>query len=112
MAVASSWLLSLAFALWQWRQAPKGELRWDGQSWHLATGGADHEVSPEMVVDLQCVVLIRLNKRHGHGAAWVFADAADVNGGTPGAWSAVRRALVYSAHKGRSGADTQIVEQH
>ena len=98
--ISALWLASLLLACWQWSHSLVGELRWDGRTWTLSCVAADMEVRPELVMDGQRVLLLRLRPAPasalGRQLFWVFADASGV-APVAGAWSAVRRALVFAA---------------
>lgn len=110
--------LALAWVGWCWLAAralvrqPQGRLLFRapiagadaaGRAWAwqgASTGAVDQPLdAPELVIDLQRVMLLRLAPAPGV-PAWVWADA----GQAPQDWLALRRALLWAAGQG-AGAD-------
>lgn len=92
-------------ALWAvlaWREqrhAPCGLLHWDGASWWFAGGGNSQEVAPAVVLDLQRVLLLRIDAAAPAPAdprvRWCWMEA----GPDRPQWLALRRALYSRARK-------------
>ena len=83
-------LVAGLWAVWAWRTAPQGLLRWDGDYWHWS-GFAEapaRQVSTHF--DFQAVVLVSV-LGPGRARVWLWLDSASV---TPARWLALRRALV------------------
>lgn len=79
-----------------WKNAPVGQLSWDGQCWRwegtgYLAGAAEQKLA--VVVDFQNLLLLRLeNPAHAH--LWLWAERHML----PERWLDLRRA-VYSPHK-------------
>lgn len=79
-----------------WRNAPAGQLAWDGEVWRwespgYQTGVAEYELS--VLADFQHALLLRLeNQAHARLSLWME------RGAFPQRWLDLRRA-VYSPHK-------------
>lgn len=102
LAGAALWLSWTAFAVWTWRQAPAGHLRWSASErddpdaregiwyWHGPTcpeGTALRGV--KQVMDLQVLALLHLHEDDA-SAHWVWVERAL----DPARWNSLRRALV------------------
>lgn len=100
-------LLTGIWAVWAWRTAPQGLLRWDGDYWHWS---GDAEAPSRQVTvhfDFQAVVLASV---HGPSGAriWLWLDHAAV----PRArWLALRRALVAGRTPLQTGPSALPYEQ-
>ncbi len=83
-------LLAGLVAVQGWWRQPLGRLSWDGQrwAWQDARAPAGVPLWPQPVLDLQRMLLIRLQGAAGV-PQWVWADAAT----EPGRWLDFRRAL-------------------
>ena len=93
---ALAWLLSADALVWGWRRLPAGRLDCElGQwRWHSAGYPAGIDVAaPEVVLDLQALVLLRL--RNPAGARWLLWADADSD---PTRWLDLRRALFAQPH--------------
>ena len=99
---ASVCLAVSALAVWHggWR-SPKGHLAWDGAAWYWAVDAQSVVVVPEVVVDFQRVVLVRLRDPAGGFVTWVWLDHA-LN---PRRWAALRRAI-YTRNRRRGDSAT------
>ena len=99
-----AWLAYGALA-WRWRRPCGGLLRWDGQAWYwhadarfapgVASQAEGRPVTPEVTLDLQRLLLLRLHPRdppdpsRAEPQRWLWLTPA----GDPGRWLALRRAL-------------------
>jgi len=84
LCLMTSWL-----AGWHGWHTPKGSLAWDGVAWHWAVGTQSLVVVPELVMDLQQLVLLRLRASNDNHVTWVWLDR-ELN---PPRWVALRRAI-------------------
>lgn len=66
------------------------ELRWDGQQWHC---GADTAVAPDVMIDLDGWLLLRLRPTDGSASRWMAITAAEAGV----AWADLRAALFSTA---------------
>ncbi|MDR7306418.1 hypothetical protein [Rhodoferax saidenbachensis] len=90
VAMEFSCLAAGLWAVWAWRTAPQGLLRWDGDCWHWS-GYAEMPVRQVTVhFDFQAVVLVSVQGL-GRVRVWLWLDSASV---THARWLALRRALV------------------
>lgn len=94
------WLVTAWMAAWHWWHTPKGSLAWDGAAWYWAVKTQSLMVAPEVVMDLQQLVLLRLRSPADARVTWVWLDQA-LN---PLRWVALRRAIYARAR--RSGVDS------
>lgn len=76
------------------RQAVTGQLQWDGASWWFVRPGASQEVEPAVILDLQRVLLLRIEAA-GARVHWCWLEA----GSDRSHWLALRRALYSRARK-------------
>jgi hypothetical protein len=91
MGVTSS--LAMSFWLgWQWWHSPTGFLSWDGQVWTWAVNNQTIVVVPELEIDLQHWVLLRLCSAVDSTQAWVGLERSFA----PTRWLALRRAVFHS----------------
>jgi hypothetical protein len=98
VSVALSGIACLMF----WRgQAPR-TLGWDGERWSLQPGDASDEMQARVRMDLQRLMLLRLEAPQGR-AIWLWAEA----GRDPARWHLLRCALYSPAP---SVADVQMDE--
>lgn len=86
---ACSLVLISVWVAWSWWRTHIGSFSWDGVAWHLAVGTRSALVLPEIVLDLQSAVLLRLQVVDGKGVAWVWLDRVS----SPVRWMALRRAV-------------------
>jgi hypothetical protein len=89
---AGAGVLVLVFSVWllaTWWQTPEGHMSWDGLFWTLSLKGKMAAVNPELVLDLQVVILLRLIEPDGVHVSWVWLDRAS----NPIRWMALRRAV-------------------
>lgn len=91
----TSCLMTSGLAGWQWWHTPKGSLTWDGAAWYRAVGAQSLVVVPEVVMDFQQLVLLRLCASEGARTSWVWLDR-ELN---PSRWLALRRAI-YTRSRG------------
>jgi len=98
------WLLTVVMAGWQWRRTPAGKLVWGDAAWCWVVAGQSHRVTPEVTLDLQHLMLLRLVGRADRSVWWLWPERrAD-----PLHWQALRRAL-FSRSSPDSDADTQAL---
>lgn len=95
--IAMAAVVAVGTAAWlRWRNAPIGQLRWDGQVW-LWESAAYPSGMPvralSVALDLQRTLLLRLDN-HDHASLWLWAHRAAL----PERWLDLRRA-VYSRRK-------------
>ena len=91
------------FVLWAvlaWREQrgrTTGQLQWEGATWWFASGSASQEVEPAVVLDLQRVLLLRIEAPapSGDRPRWCWLEA----GTDRPHWLALRRALYSRARK-------------
>ena len=82
-------LMTSVMAVWHGWHAAKGHLTWDGAAWYWGVDAESQAVTPEVVIDFQHVVLLRLRDSAGAFVTWVWLDHA-LN---PLRWVALRRAI-------------------
>lgn len=83
------WLVSAAWALTQWWRTPQGCLAWDGTAWNWTCADRVQPVTPEVTIDLQGAMLLRLHISQSHGHAWIWPERrSDAK-----RWLAFRRAV-------------------
>lgn len=97
-------LLAAALALlWQWHRSPEGHLLWDAQAWMWRSRAYPCGTTlewPQIVLDLQGVMVVRMRNRAGAG--WVLWLEARHDRAS---WLDLRRALYATPQTGESGAD-------
>ncbi len=82
-------VVSVLLSIRAGRNAPVGQLRWDGEQWHWS-GADDGAVrSITCVWDLQVLLLLKIHFEPG-AQQWLWLEA----GAEPARWRAMRRALV------------------
>lgn len=107
-SVVLTWAASVVIALWHWKQLPSGRLLWDGQHWAFVCASHALEVRPQLVMDLQFLLVLKLKPATQGSASfphWVCIDSSQAKQ-LPGAWSALRRALVFA--QPRSDSDKPL----
>lgn len=81
----------------QWRQAPRGQLRWDGERWQWSARPEAAVTQLHCVVDLQRRMLLRLCCGQvgpfGGGCIWLWLESD----GMGPRWLALRRAILANA---------------
>ena len=97
---ATLWLMTSWLAGWHWWHTPKGNLAWDGAAWYWAVGAQALVVVPEVVLELQQLLLLRLRAPSDAHVIWIGVEQA-LN---PLRWVALRRALYSRAR--RNGGDS------
>ncbi|MDD2879860.1 MAG: hypothetical protein PHQ58_05440 [Rhodoferax sp.] len=84
------WLATSMLVGWSWSQTTTGSLSWDGFVWHWAVDGRSVVILPELVLDFQSAVLLRLRGAEDRSAAaWVWLDRVS----NAARWMALRRAI-------------------
>lgn len=84
-------LLAGAVMLRGWQRSPVGQLSWDGQHWAWESAGylgGGSLAAPQVMLDLQSAVLLRLDNRAG-ASWWLWAERAAL----PPRWLDLRRAI-------------------
>lgn len=74
-----------------WQRSPVGQLSWDGQHWAWESAGylgGGTLAPPQVVLDLQSAVLLRLDNRAG-ASWWLWAERTTL----PPRWLDLRRAI-------------------
>lgn len=108
-SVLLAWGASVVFALWHWKHLSQGLLMWDGQRWTHSCIDHSTEVRTHVVMDLQFLLLLKLIPVSGNSsmkpAQWACIDSSQAVQ-RPGAWTALRRALVF-AQPTAEGGDPQ-----
>lgn len=80
-----------SIALFGWRHAPQGNLRWTGEHWYWSGFPERAVCSLALLMDLQSVVLVKVTAdTHAPVYLWLEAAPGEAN------WRAVRRAIVSS----------------
>jgi hypothetical protein len=90
--LGAAWLVLAAtgaFAGWNWWNAARGILAWDGQTWNWSADPGAHDGAVEVSVDLQHWLLLRWTS--GNTSHWLWLERT----GQLERWDDVRRA-VYS----------------
>lgn len=82
-------LMTAGLAGWHWWRTPNGSLAWDGASWYWAEGAQSLLVVPDIVMDLQQVVLLVVRTPADARVNWLWLDRK-LN---PARWVALRRAI-------------------
>ena len=82
------WLASTGIATWQWLKTPAGVLAWDGAAWTWCKADEARSVVPEVTLDLQTFLLLKLHTPSGSGL-WVWPERQSA----PLHWLPLRRAL-------------------
>lgn len=77
-----------AAMLRSWWRAPQGQLVWDGSVWVLSLQAASDQAKPELILDFQVALLLRLGGRQNH-PNWVWLERSMC---VP-RWLALRRAV-------------------
>lgn len=87
---AAVWLATSMRVGWSWWQTAMGSLSWDGFAWHWAVDRRSVVILPELVLDFQSAVLLRLRGAEDRGTvAWVWLDRVS----NAARWMALRRAI-------------------
>ena len=86
-------MAAVGLAAWQWRSSFVGTLNWNGTAWHWKVQETTALVNPEIIFDLQHVVLLRLRIVQGN-SIWVWSQ----KNAAPQHWLALRRALFNQSH--------------
>ncbi|MBP9904273.1 MAG: hypothetical protein KBF66_01855 [Rhodoferax sp.] len=95
------WSLGVVVAGWRWYSAPTATLIWDGEAWCWVLGARSRPVKPEVALDFQWLLLLRLSGSADRADWWVWPEhAAD-----PLRWLALRRALFARSPANSAHAD-------
>ncbi len=81
--------LVAAAMLRAWWQTPQGQLIWDGSVWTLALQASATQVQPELVLDFQAALLLRLRGPDKPQLRWVWLERSS----HATRWLALRRAV-------------------
>lgn len=74
LAVVLLSLACTAVAVWNWFKAPVGVLTWDGLAWIWTDGDKALPVQPEVTLDLQIFMLLRLGTGTLGRGIWVWPE--------------------------------------
>jgi len=89
-----------------WRNAPTGLLQWDGQHWYWAGFGEAQTCQLTPILDLQGVMLVRVQSDMGK-QTWLWLEAAAAGN----KWLAMRRAVFGSQRqRGKPDAGAALQE--
>lgn len=83
------WLLCTALAVRHWQTTPTGLLCWDGTAWRWTCADETLPVSIEVTLDVQTVLLLRLEASSARHSGWVWPQQSTA----PHHWLALRRAV-------------------
>ncbi|MDD2810947.1 hypothetical protein [Rhodoferax sp.] len=72
-----------------WWRTPASQLAWDGTAWHLTAAHNAWAVQPQLIFDLQTVMLVQLSGSCPAWGRWLWLERAFA----PNFWLALRRAL-------------------
>jgi hypothetical protein len=86
------WLVFGAWAVWRGVHLQQAQLAWDGRDWRLQAGALRPRVTPQVILDVQHSLLLRLRSEAGL-PLWVWP----VQRTQPERWLALRRALFQPA---------------
>ncbi|NCN70098.1 MAG: hypothetical protein GW928_08105 [Rhodoferax sp.] len=102
LQVAACGLVALvcAFAWVFWWRTPQGQLSWNGSVWGWSWGTGSGQVKPELILDFQAAMCLRLVDLQSSRMSWVWPERRTC----PTRWRALRRALHDSS--GFKGPDT------
>ncbi len=89
LAAVLVWLACTAVAVLNWLKAPLGVLTWDGVAWIWTDGDKALPVQPEVTLDLQVVMLVRLGTGALRRGIWVWPERQVA----PVRWLPLRRAV-------------------
>ena len=85
----------LAWSGRTWWRTPSGSLSWEGVAWYWAAGARSLVVMPQVVLDLQVALLLRLPRTADTGVTWLWLDRSS----NPSRWMALRRAIYSHARR-------------
>ena len=88
-------VVASSVALWEWKYAPQGSLRWDGQHWYWSGFRENPACNLGLHMDFQRVVVVSI---HAKARAPIFLWL-EANPGDP-SWPSLRRAIVSSLPAG------------
>ncbi|MBK9440224.1 MAG: hypothetical protein IPN53_02515 [Comamonadaceae bacterium] len=74
LGTALLWLIASAWAFGKWWRTPEGCLAWDGTTWTWASAGKVKLITPEVTLDLQGAMLLRLHFSAHQGVGWVWPE--------------------------------------
>jgi toxin CptA len=94
-AAACVFVAAAAFALRSWMLAADGALSWSGDAWTWARGSDVEPGTPQPVMDLQSVMLLRWSG-DGPAVRWLWAERRM----QPSTWPDLRRAVYSRARPG------------
>lgn len=104
--LAISTLATSSVAFVGWRHSPHGDLRWDGQRWHWSGLSANENCSLAIVLDLQRVVLVRV-QGDAANRVYLWLERAEDHAN----WRSLRRALVSSQSAKGYGQKASLVSE-
>lgn len=88
LALGLCLVVSLSLGM-QWLEKSNGILSWNGSTWFWTDGAISVMVLPELVLDFQRVMLLRLRVTTARRVVWIWLDHAI----SPVRWMALRRAV-------------------
>lgn len=83
------WLFCSVWMAWQWWRTPPATLAWDGRGWSWSDAVTNRVVQPEVVLDFQGGLLLRLRDLVDGQVIWAWPDRRSQGP----RWAAFRRAL-------------------
>ena len=86
---ALSWLFCSGGMLWQWWRTPPATLTWDGLHWGWSDAITHRSVRPEVMLDFQAGLLLRLRDLGDGRTVWAWPERRS----HWLRWAAFRRAL-------------------
>lgn len=89
LAAGVVWLASTGLAAWHGWHSPTGVLSWDGIGWSWNCANCRLAVVPDVTLDLQTCLLLRLHAGAGLAGLWVWPEQR----ASPQRWLALRRAV-------------------
>jgi hypothetical protein len=95
-------LAAVLLAAMAQRNAPKGQLRWDGEHWYWATAQDLTVLTMVRVVDFQLMMLLQVTLDNGQ-RHWFWLDADSKSSH----WIALRRAIVATTKVSHNEVDPE-----
>jgi hypothetical protein len=92
---ASLCVTTSAWSARSWWRTPVGSVSWDGVVWRWTAGAQSVVMVPEVVLDLQFAILLRLPVTADTGVNWLWLDRAS----NSLRWIALRRAIYSLARR-------------
>jgi hypothetical protein len=92
--LALVWLASVLVAAGYWWQMAQGQLTWDGDHWCWSDGHADQDVTVDVALDGQWLMLLLLHGASGSPGIWLCVERT----ANPSRWKPLRRAVYQRPH--------------